>query len=389
MPTPVESRPGVRALTASRIREVANAGAGHPDLIPLWFGEPDQPTPDFIRAAASASLAAGRTFYAPNLGVPELRAALADYLSALHLRPVAPERVCVTASGMNALMLAAQCLIEPGDEVVALTPTWPNCLEVVHIMGGRTRTVPLALAGEVWSVDLDRLLAAITPGTHAVFVNSPNNPTGWTMTREEQAALLAHCRRLGVWLIADEVYERIYYAGRSAPSLLDLADPDERVIVVNSFSKTWAMTGWRLGFLVAPAGLVEDFAKLNEFNVSSATTFVQDAGVVAVRQGEPFVAATLERYRAARDLVYERLREIPGVHATRPVGAFYAFFRVDGVADSLALAKRILAGTGVGLAPGVAFGPTGEGHLRLCFASGAERLARAIDRLTPALRSAA
>lgn len=379
------ARAGVEALTASRIREVANAGAGRADVMPFWFGEPDQPTPDFIKAAAAASLAAGQTFYAPNLGIPELREALADYLTGLH-RPVAAGRICVTASGMNALMLVMECLVDPGDRVVAATPTWPNCLEVVHIMGGRTETLSLELRGTEWRIDLDRFIEMIGADTRAVLVNSPNNPTGFTMTRAEQAALLARCRRLGVWLIADEVYDRIYYGGRAAPSFLDLAEPDDRVIVVNSFSKTWAMTGWRLGFLTAPALLMEDFAKLNEFNMSSATTFAQHAGVVAVREGEPFVAQTLERYRQGRDLVYERLSALPRVHATRPAGAFYAFFRVEGVTDSLAFAKRILAETGVGLAPGIAFGPSGEGHLRLCFASSRERLETALDRMARLLR---
>ncbi|HEX7124303.1 MAG TPA: pyridoxal phosphate-dependent aminotransferase [Thermodesulfobacteriota bacterium] len=379
------ARPGVQALRASLIREVANAGAGRADVIPLWFGEPDQPTPDFITNAAAAALAEGRTFYAPNLGIPELREALAGYLTRLH-RPVAAERICVTASGMNALMLVMECLIDPGDRVVAATPTWPNCLEVVHVMGGRTDTLALELAGTEWRIDLDRFLGMIDADTRAVLVNSPNNPTGFTMTREAQAALLARCRRLGVWLVADEVYDRIYYDGTSAPSFLDIAEPDDRVIVVNSFSKTWAMTGWRLGWITAPAPLMDDLAKLNEFNVSSAATFAQHAGVVAVREGEPFVAATLERYRRARDLVYERLGAFARVQATRPAGAFYAFFRVDGVTDSLAFAKRLLAETGVGLAPGVAFGPTGEGHLRLCFASSLERLEAALDRAAPALR---
>ncbi len=374
------ARPGVQALTASRIREVANAGAGRADLIPLWFGEPDQPTPDFVTNAAATALAEGRTFYAPNLGIPELRHALAGYLTPLH-RPVAADRICVTASGMNALMLVMECLVDPGDRVVAATPTWPNCLEVVHIMGGRTDTLALELSGAEWRIDLDRFLGMIDADTRAVLVNSPNNPTGFTMTREEQAALLARCRRLGVWLVSDEVYDRIYYGGPAAPSFLDLAEPDDRVIVVNSFSKTWAMTGWRLGWITAPALLMDDLAKLNEFNMSSAATFAQHAGVVAVRDGEPFVARTLERYRQGRDLVYERLRTFPGVHATRPAGAFYAFFRVDGVTDSLAFAKRILAETGVGLAPGIAFGPSGEGHLRLCFASSRERLETALDRI--------
>jgi aspartate aminotransferase len=386
MRTTGEVRPGIRALTASRIREVANAGQGRADVIALWFGEPDQATPDFIKEAAAAALAAGHTFYTPNLGIPELRAALAEYLGGLRRRPVSPDRICVTASAMSALMLASETLIDPGDEVVALTPTWPNCLETVHIMGGRTRTLALALEGAVWRADLGRLLGMITARTRAVILNSPNNPTGWTMTGEEQAALLGHCRRLGVWLIADEVYDRIYYGGRAAPSFLDLIDPDDRVLVINSFSKTWAMTGWRLGWIVAPPALMGDLAKLNEFNVSHATTFVQHAGVAAVRGGEPFVAATLERYRAARDLVYDRLSEIPGVRATRPLGTFYAFFRVDGVTDSLALAKRLLARTGVGLAPGVAFGPTGEGHLRLCFAKSTALLTEALARLAPALR---
>ncbi len=393
IPFPAEPRTAVQSLVASRIREVANAGMGRADVLPFWFGEPDEVTPQVIRDAAKAALDAGDTFYTHNLGLPALREALAAYSSRLH-RLADPAQIAVTSSGVSALMLVAQLLLNPGDRVVAVTPLWPNLLEIPKILGAEVVSVPLALdTGLVpprWSLDLDRLLDALVPGTRALLLNSPNNPTGWTITREQQRQLLAHCRKLGIWVLADDVYERLVYDGPAgdvacAPSFLDLCEPDERVVSTNSFSKSWLMTGWRLGWMQVPASLMTGLGKLIEYNTSCAPGFVQRAGVVAVEQGDAIVRRTVVRYRAARDLLFERLSSpalrAAGVLAPRPDSAMYLFFRIDGEQDSLALCKRLVAEAGLGLAPGSAFGPEGEGAIRWCFASSPDKLTDGADRL--------
>ena len=380
------ARPAVQALVASKIRELFNEGIGRDDIVPFWVGEPDEPTPGFIRDAAAASLAASETFYTHNLGIPALRGALAAYLSRLH-RAVDPERVAVTSAGVNALMLASQLLVDPGDRVVEVVPLWPNLQEIPAILSARVDVVPLEFSPGGWQLDLDRLLGALTPGTRAVYINSPNNPTGWTMTADAQRAVLAHCRRHGIWIVADDAYERLCFEGSGvAPSFLDIAEPEDRLIVANTFSKTWLMTGWRLGWLVVPAPLIGDLGKLIEFNTSCAPVFVQRAGLAAVTQGEPVVKHSLARFRRARDFLVARLTEIPGVEAPPPSGTMYVFFRAPGMADSMAFCKRLVREVGLGLAPGSAFGPSGEGFARWCFAASEERLAEGVERLKRGLR---
>ncbi len=378
-------RPDIAALRESPIREVARMGMGREGVIPLWFGEPDQPTPDFINQAASRALAAGHTFYTLNRGIPELRQALADYMTGLHGVAIAPERVSVTASAMNAIAILMQSLVGPGDNAVLVVPLWPNIEGTVRIMEAEPRAVPLQEEGGAWRLDLEHLFAAVDARTRLILVNSPNNPTGWLMEREQQRAVLDFCRQRGIWLIADEVYDRIVYDRPVAPSLLDIADADDPLIRVNSFSKSWAMTGWRLGWITAPESFAPVIEKMNEFNIASATTMAQHAGVVALAEGEPFIAETVARYGRARDLVYQRLGAMPRVELVRPEAAFYAFFGVEGMPDSLTFAKELVTECGVGLAPGCAFGPTGEGHLRLCFAASLERLSEAMDRIEPKL----
>jgi aspartate/methionine/tyrosine aminotransferase len=378
---PASARASVRALVASQIREVANAGLGDPDVLAFWFGEPDEVTPAFIRDAAIGALARGETFYSQNFGIPELREAIARYLSRLH-RATAPGEVAVTASGMSALMLTVQALVGPGDRVVAVTPLWPNLTEIPKILSARVERVPLAFAPGGWTLDLGRLLAALTPDTRVLLVNSPNNPTGWTLSRDAQHAILAHCRRHGIWIVADDVYERLHYDGEGcAPSFLDLADADERVVSTNSFSKAWSMTGWRLGWIVAPPALMPDLGKLIEYNTSCSPVFVQRAGVVALEQGEAAVVRTVGRFRAARDFLVDALAALRGVAIAPPPGAMYAFFRVDGLDDSLAFCKALVREAKLGLAPGSAFGPEGEGCVRWCFASDAARLQDGVARL--------
>jgi len=384
-PHPVHARAAVRELGASRIRELVNAGFGRTDLLPFWVGEPDEPTPEFIRRAGIASIEAGELFYSHNLGLHSLRQALARYLSGLH-RPTAPAEIAVTSAGVSALMVVSQLLLDPGDRVVEVVPLWPNLQEIPRILGARVATVALEFSPQGWRLDCDRLLGELKSGTKALYLNSPNNPTGWTVTREAQRAILEHCRRHGIWIIADDAYERLYYGGSNvAPSFLDLADAGERVISTNTFSKSWLMTGWRLGWAVVPAALEADLGKLIEYNTSCAPVFVQRAGLAAVTQGEPVIAHTLERFRRARDFLVRELKTIPGVEVALPSGTMYAFIRVHGVTDSLGFCNQLVAEHGLGLAPGSAFGPEGEGFVRWCFAASEERLAAGIERLRRAL----
>jgi aspartate/methionine/tyrosine aminotransferase len=377
----VAARSVITSLRASTIREVANAGMGIPDVLPFWFGESDQVTPQFIRDAATQALNQGKTFYTHNLGIPDLRVALAEYVSALH-GPTTSAQIAVTSAGVNALMLAGQLLLNPGDRVVAVTPLWPNLVEIPKILGAEVQTVPLDYGASGWRLNLDALLAQLTPRTKMLLVNSPNNPTGWVMTSDEQQAVLARCRALGIWIVADEVYERLYFgAGAVAPSFLDLATRDERVICVNSFSKAWRMTGWRLGWLVAPAALMPDLGKLLEYNTSCAPDFVQHAGIAAVREGGAVARQVAQELEQARDHLVAALGRLPGVDVQAPDGAMYLFFRLPAARDSLALCKQLVREAGLGLAPGVAFGDEGEGFVRWCYACAPALLDEGVRRL--------
>lgn len=379
-------RQTIASLPASKIREVANAGLGRADVLAFWFGESDEVTPEPVREAAARSLRDGETFYAHNLGLAELREGLSAYCSALHGR-VDVERIAVTSSGVNALMLAMQLLVEPGDEVVAVVPLWPNLTAQAQIVGARVRRLPLRPRGGAWQLDLDELRAAVSPATRVLLLNAPNNPTGWTLTRDEQQAILEHCRRTGTWIVADEVYERLYFAATgAAPSFLDIAGDGDRLVVAQSFSKSFLMTGWRLGWLVLPRGHADAIGKLIEFNTSCAPVFVQRGALAALDIAPEFVPALVQRLRDCRDRLLPQLAALPGVEVASPAGGMYAFFRVAGQDDSLAFAKRLVERHGLGLAPGAAFGPEGEGWLRWCFASrDPQRLDAGIERLAAAL----
>lgn len=380
-------RDAIAALPGSKIREVANAGLGRADVLPFWFGESDEVTPEAIRQAAAESLARGETFYSHNLGLPELREALAAYIGQLH-GPVAMERLAITSSGVTALMLAMQLLLNPGEEVVAVVPVWPNLTAQPLILSGRVTRMALKPRDGAWTLDVDELLAKVTPATRILLVNGPNNPTGWALTRAEQQRLLDHCRRTGTWIVADEVYDRIWFGeGPASPSFLDIAAPDDRLIVCGSFSKAFLMTGWRLGWLVLPPALMDAAGKLLEFNTSCAPVFVQRGGQAALALADDFVPGLVARLKGCRDRLVSGLQALPGVSVASPPGGLYAFFRVEGQDDSLAFAKRLVADHGLGLAPGAAFGPEGEGWLRWCFASrDPARLDLGLARLAGALR---
>ncbi len=379
----IEARAAVRELQSSLIRDVANAGMGNPDILRFWFGESDQPTPMFIREAAIASLESGETFYSQNLGRPYLREAIAAYLSGLHDRKITPDRIAAVGSGVSALMIASQLVLSPDDRVVAVTPLWPNVVEIPKILGADVVRVPLAVADGRWSLDLQRTLDALTPHTRLLIVNSPNNPTGWTIEENEVDMLLAHCRKHGIWMLADDVYERLVYdpKRRSAPSFLRRYEPGDRIISSNSFSKAWTMTGWRMGWLVAPETLMADLAKLIEYNTSCILEPAQRAGAVAVSEGEVEVAKLRTRLAESRRVLVDGLRALPGVDVPDAGGAMYAFFRIDGYDDTFELAKRLVRDVSLGLAPGAAFGPEGQGWLRWCHAVGVDKIEQGLERL--------
>ena len=383
--SPLAARAAVRGLTASKIRELYNEGLGRKDVLAFWVGEPDEATPAFIREAGVASIEAGELFYTHNLGIPELREALARYISQLHTG-IDPEEVAITSAGVNALMIASQLLVDPGDRVVEVVPLWPNLQEIPKILGAQVETVALRFSPSGWTLDVDELLQKLTANTKALYLNSPNNPTGWTVTEEQQRAILDHCRKHGIWIFADDAYERLYFGqGGVAPSFLDLAEEGDRVISANTFSKSWLMTGWRLGWLVVPRALVADLGKLIEYNTSCAPVFVQRAGVVALKEGEPIIARSLSRYRRASNFLVSELRKLDRLEVAAPTGTMYAFIRIKGVNDSLAFCKKLVKDAGLGLAPGSAFGPEGEGFVRWCFAASEEKLAEGVARLKKGL----
>ncbi|RSZ39852.1 MULTISPECIES: pyridoxal phosphate-dependent aminotransferase [unclassified Variovorax] len=377
-------REAIHNLEASKIREVANAGMGRDDVLAFWFGESDEVTPEVVRQAAIESLRRGETFYAHNLGLPELREAIARYTSGLHPK-VDASRIAVTSGGVSALMLAVQALVDAGDEVVAVTPVWPNLTAQPAIMGARVRTLPLVPVNGQWTLDLQALRAAVTSKTKLLIVNAPNNPTGWTMTREEQQAVLDHCRQTGTWILADEVYERLYFEptpNACAPSFLDISKPADRLVVTHSFSKSFLMTGWRLGWLVLPPSMVDGIGKLIEFNTSCASVFTQRAAIAAIEHTAEITPRVVAHLKQCRDTLVPLLAALPGVQVAPAKGGMYAFFRLEGFGDSLEVAKRLVAEAGLGLAPGNAFAPEAQGWLRWCFASkDPQRLVKGVERL--------
>ncbi|WP_163265064.1 pyridoxal phosphate-dependent aminotransferase [Chelativorans alearense] len=374
-------RTEARAAPVSGIVSVVDHARGREGLIPLWVGEGDLPTPHFIREAATASLAAGDTFYTWQGGVPELRAALARYHQRAFGRSFAPEEFIVTGGGMQAIQLALQAVAGAGDEVVYLSPAWPNFPAALGIAGGRPVPVQLDFSENGWSLDPGRVEAAITPRTRALFVNTPSNPTGWTANRATLEALLDLARRRGLWIIADEIYTKFFYSGRRAPSLFDIASDDDRILFVNSFSKNWAMTGWRIGWVRVHPSLGQVFENLVQYSTSGVAEFMQRGAVAALDEGDSFIDRQVERARDNRDLLSTALRATGRVRLAVPEGAFYLFFAVEGIEDTRSAAIRIVDETGVGLAPGTAFGVGGERFFRICFNRRTDQLEEAAARL--------
>src|SRR3984957_12252053 len=370
----------------SRIRELAEIAMSMDGVLKLYFGESNLPTPEYIKRAAQKAMADGFTFYTENAGLPSLRKALARYYQELQGVELDPSgEIVITASGVQALNVAIRCVLDPGDQALVLTPAWPNGASNVAMANGVAKEIAQPLVGDRYQIDFAALEAAITPRTRMLLYTSPSNPLGWVATVEEQRQLLEFTRRHNLWLMADEVYERLNYTGPKptspTPSILKLATRDDAVIVVQSFSKAYFMTGWRLGWLVARRDLTTRATQLNEFVVSHAPSFTQRAGETALLWGESALAEMLVRLRENRDFCLAALAKMPGVTVPKPDGAFYLFPRIEGAADSFAFCKRLLLETQVGLAPGVAFGTGGGGSVRICYAADRPNLEEAMARI--------
>jgi aspartate/methionine/tyrosine aminotransferase len=380
-------RPQIQDLVSDNIAILAEAATRLDDIIPLWFGEGDLVTPAFIRDAARRALDSGRTFYVPDMrGTAELTAALSEYQSWLHDREIATDRTTVTPGGMQAVALAMALLVEPGSNVVYLAPQWPNIAHAIFVAGAEPRACPMVLRNGTWGFDLDRLAALCDARTRAIVFSSPSNPTGWTATRDDLAALLKFARARGIWIVSDEVYARLYFDGRVAPSMLQLAEPDDLVLCVNSFSKAWAMTGFRLGWLNHPASVADKIGAMTQYLNSGTADFIQQAGVAALQQGEAFAREMRERCRDGVALAYERLRRVDKVRLIRPPrGGMYVFFYIDGWPDGRAACRHLVEQARVGLAPGELFGPSCDGWLRMCVCRDPAQLNEALNRLAAAL----
>jgi aspartate/methionine/tyrosine aminotransferase len=374
-------RDEARRAPPSGIAAVYSYGRGRPGLIPLWVGEGDLPTPAFISAATEKALRDGETFYTWQGGIPELREALARYHARHFGKRFSSEESLVAGSGMQAIQLALQATVGAGEEVVYLSPAWPNFPAAAEVAGASAIPVPLGRSENGWSCDIERLSAAITGRTRAIFVNSPSNPTGWTADRETLAAILDLARRRNLWIIADEIYALFHYAGHRAPSFMDLMEADDRILFVNTFSKNWAMTGWRVGWIRTHPALATMFENLIQYSTSGVAQFMQRGAVAALDHGDQFIASQVERARHARDLVCGILGATGRARFSVPPGAFYLFFSVDGVSDSRSAALDIVDQANVGLAPGIAFGADGEGAFRLCFNRRLDMVEEAAHRL--------
>jgi len=367
-------------IPVSQTRALANACMDIEGMLPLWFGEPDVPTPAFVMDTANQSMQAGNTFYTEGLGKPFLREAIAKYMSELYNTQIGLDRIAITVSGTNGLNLAFQLLMNAGDKIVTTLPSFPTLLTVPELQHAQIDTVSLEPSENGWSLDTGAIVEKAA-NAKILLLNSPNNPTGWMLERDEIKAILEACRKSGTWIISDEVYARIVYDEKAAPSFAEFAEPEDRLIIVNSFSKSWAMTGWRLGWLTFPPSLLYEFEKLMEFSMSCAPEFVQAGGLAAIEEGEDFITEQIERLRIGRDISISRLSAMDGVTCVPPTAAFYAFFQVDGVTDNIDFAQRLAHDAKIGLAPGVTFNPKLKDWFRICFAKDAGLLNEAFDRI--------
>ncbi|MGL4525512.1 MAG: pyridoxal phosphate-dependent aminotransferase [Aestuariivirga sp.] len=382
--------PQARDEPDSGIVKAAMYGMARTGVIPLWSGEGNIPTPAAFAQPAIDSLLRGETFYTWQRGIPELREALARYHARQFGRAFDAENFFVTSGGMQAIQTIIQMIAGEGDEIIIPTPAWPNYAGPLRVQGSRPVEVPMDFRNGRWHLDLDRLFDAITPRTRAISLNSPSNPVGWTATRDELIAVRDACRRHGLWILGDEVYSRFYFGARGetrAPSFLDICDDEEMLLLANTFSKNWAMTGWRVGWLQAPRALGSAIERIIQYNSSGTPAFLQRGCVAALDTGDDFVAEQVSRARSNRDLASRMLAGMPQLRFETPHGAFYLFFAIDGMRDSTATTLRIIDEAKVGFAPGATFGPGGEGHLRMCFLRDPGKLEEALDRFGQWLRT--
>ena len=388
MHAPITSylRPEARLAPESGIVAVMNHGRLREGLIPLWAGEGDLPTPEFITRAAMEALAAGETFYTWQRGIPELREALARYHKRHFGRDFAAEEFLGTGSGMQSIQLAIDAVAGAGDEVVYLSPAWPNLAAAAGVAGVTPVPVHLDWSDNGWACDVDKVAAAITPRTKALFVNTPSNPTGWTADIDTLKALLSLAREKGLWIIADEIYSLFYYGGRRAPSFMDVMEPEDRILFVNSFSKNWAMTGWRVGWLKVHPDLQDVFENLIQYSTSGVAQFMQRGAVAALDQGDAFIASQVERAHKARDIVCKILGDTGRARFSVPAGAFYLYFSIDGITDVRQAAFDIVDQANVGLAPGTAFEKDGAGFFRICFHRRLDQVEESANRLAKWIR---
>ncbi len=384
-------RPDISARAAaaprSGIGEIVTYARGRENLMPLWIGEGDLPTPDFITKAASEALLAGETFYTWTQGIPALREAIVRYYQRHYGRTLSTDNIYVTGSGMQSIVLAIQTVASAGNEIIYLAPAWPNVVNAITVSEAKPVTVELGFADGRWVLDIERLEAAITPKTSALFINSPSNPTGWTATHEDLKAVLALARKHGLWIIADEIYGLYYFEGARAPSFMDVMEPEDRIIFANSFSKNWCMTGWRVGWMVAPAEIGQTLTNLIQYSTSGVAQFMQKGAIAALDHGDDFVRTNIERARTSRDILCDALIATNRVETRKPEGALYAFLKIDGVTDSRDEAFKIVDKTGVGMAPGTAFGPGGSAFMRACYLRDPKQIEDAAQRLSDYIRS--
>ncbi len=374
-------RPVLQALTANPGAEMMRYAEGKQDMITMGQGEGDSPTPDFICEATMDAMRNGKTFYGPVLGRKELRDALSEYYGRIYKMDIPMDRIFVTSSGSTAMHLSLAALVDKGEEVVAVTPIWKNLLGAIELTQASTKQVSLDYEDNQWKLDLDKLFAAVNEKTKVMLIVTPSNPTGWTATKEELRAILDFARERGIWVLSDEVYGRIVFDGVRAPSFLDVAQDDDLLLVVNSFSKSWAMTGWRLGWIVGPKLAESKIRDVALYNKLCPPTFTQYGAIAALEQGEDFLKQQLDLWQSNRDLVVERFKKMGNVQLAYPTSTFYAFFKVDGKDDCIALTKQLIDEAGVLLSPGSAFGESSKGYIRLCFAVSEARLNEALDRI--------